>query len=83
VLWHDATVHEYPNPDVDVTDPSGRDDAFAGALVAALLDDEDPQDALRRAIAARALATTVPGAVPTVDPESVAELAEQVEKPRG
>ena len=83
VLWHDATVHEYPNPEVDVTDPSGRNDAFAGALVAALLDDEEPQDALKRAMAARTLASTVPGAVPTIEPDSVAELAAEIEKPRG
>jgi len=83
VLWHDATIHEYPNPDVEVTDPSGRDDAFAGALVAALLDDEAPQDALKRAIAARALAATIPGAVPTVDSEGVDRVAARVEKPRG
>lgn len=82
VLWHDATIHEYPNPDVEVVDPSGRDDAFAGALVAALLDDEDPQDALKRAMAARALAATVPGAIPTVDPAAVDRVAARVERPR-
>jgi 2-dehydro-3-deoxygluconokinase len=82
VLWHDATVHEYPTPEVETVDRTGRDDAFAGALLAALADGEGPADALRIAMAARALAETGPGAVPTVSAAEVARVAATIEKPR-
>lgn len=82
VLWHDATVHEYPCPETDTVDRSGRDDAFAGGLMTALLDGEGPADALRTAMAARALAETVPGAIPLVSAAEVGRVAETIEKPR-
>jgi 2-dehydro-3-deoxygluconokinase len=82
VLWHDATVHEYPTPEVDVVDDSGGDDAFAGGLVAALEDGQRPKDALRTAMATRALTRTLPGAVPAVSGPEVRRLAGTIEKPR-
>jgi 2-dehydro-3-deoxygluconokinase len=80
VLYHDATVHEYPNPQVDVADTTGRGAAFAGAFLAAHRSDADPRAALKTAIAARALAATLSGAVPTVTREEVERVADAVER---
>lgn len=47
-------------------DATAAGDAYCGALAAALAAGDDLDDALRRAAAAGALATTVPGAVPSL-----------------
>lgn len=57
----DGIVH-IPAPEVDPVDPTGAGDAFCGALGQALSQGWDSIDALRRAVAAGALATTRPGA---------------------
>lgn len=49
-------------PRVEPVDTTGAGDAFAGALAVAWCRGDDPAAALRRACAAGALATTVPGA---------------------
>jgi len=49
-------------PDVDVIDTTGAGDAFSGALVVGLLEGRSHTDALARACAAGALATTRTGA---------------------
>jgi 2-dehydro-3-deoxygluconokinase len=82
VLWHDSTVHEYPTPSVEVVDETGGEAAFAGGLLSALVDGDDPADALRTAMATRALARTIPGSVPTVSEAEVRRVAATVEKPR-
>lgn len=82
VAYHDATVHEYPNPEVDVVDATGRDAAFAGAFLAAHRSGSTPQEALKTAIAARALAATLPGSVPTVGREEVERVAASIERAR-
>lgn len=80
MAYHDATVHEYPNPEVDAVDTTGREAAFAGAFLAARRSGADPQEALKTATAARALAATVPGAVPTVTREEVERVAAAIER---
>ena len=82
VVYHGATVHEYPNPAVDVVDATGREAAFAGAFLAAHRAGSAPQESLKRAIAARALAATLPGAVPTVTREEVDRVAATIERPK-
>lgn len=82
LVWQDATVHEYPVVDTDTVDPSGDTDAFAGALVARLLDGAAPAAALKSAMAAAALARTIQGAVPTITLEDVERVAESIQKPR-
>jgi ribokinase len=52
--------HEVPAPAVEALDTTGAGDVFAGVLAAGWL--SGPEDALRRACAAGALATLVPGA---------------------
>lgn len=52
--------------DVSVVDTTGAGDAFAGALAAALANELPTDEALRRAIVAGGLATTVEGAQPSM-----------------
>lgn len=80
LVWQDATVHEYPTVETDVVDASGDADAFAGALVARLLDGADPAAALKSAIAAAALARTIPGAVPAIARDDVERVAASIQK---
>jgi 2-dehydro-3-deoxygluconokinase len=75
VGWRDATVYDFRWPEVDVVDPTGSDDAFAGAFVASLVDGGDVSGALRTAMAAASLARTIPGPVPTVSRPAVEDLA--------
>lgn len=77
--WHDATVHELGALDVDVVDVTGAADAFAGAFLAGI-DEGDVPTALRRAVAASALARTTPGALPEFTAEEVARVADRVER---
>ncbi|MFB6171451.1 MAG: sugar kinase [Haloarculaceae archaeon] len=77
-IWQDATLYDYPWPKVDVVDPTGADDAFAGALVAALLDGDDASRALKTGMAAASLARTVPGPVATLDAPDVERVAATV-----
>jgi ribokinase len=53
-------------PPVRAVDTVGAGDAFCAALVVSLLEGRDEADALRRACAAGALATTRPGAQPSL-----------------
>jgi 2-dehydro-3-deoxygluconokinase len=80
VGYHDATVHEYPNPEADTVDTSGREAAFAGAFLAAHVAGSDPSDALKTAVAARTLAATLPGAVPAITRGEVERVAGEVER---
>lgn len=77
--WRDATVHEYAALDVDVVDVTGATDAFAGAFLAGLAEG-DVQAALRRALAASALARTTPGALPVFTDEEVRAVADRVDR---
>jgi ribokinase len=53
-------------PSVDAIDTVGAGDTFVGALTVELVDGATPGDALRWACAAGALATTRPGAQPSI-----------------
>ncbi len=55
-----------PAIEVDPIDTTGAGDAFCGCLAAALADGLEIPEAVRRAVAAGALATTVRGAVPSL-----------------
>jgi 2-dehydro-3-deoxygluconokinase len=73
-----STVHEFGALDVDVVDVTGSADAFAGAFLAGL---PDAPTALRRAVAAGALAKTTPGVLPVFTDEEVDRVAGRVERP--
>ena len=63
-------IWEQPAFSVDPIDTTGAGDAFCGALAARLAEGSDLRAAIRWAAAAGALATTKPGAVPSL-PRSV------------
>lgn len=79
-IWQDSTLYDFGWPDVDVVDPTGADDAFAGALVAALVDGDAISSALRTGMAAASLARTIPGPVATLDPGQVERVAATIEE---
>jgi ribokinase len=70
VLVRDSDVSHFDSPRVEAVDTTGAGDAFCGALASAISSGLDIEDAVRRAVAAGALATTRPGAqtaMPTLD----------------
>ncbi|HXV92008.1 MAG TPA: ribokinase [Pseudonocardia sp.] len=66
LLRHGTEVARAAPPAVDVVDGTAAGDAFTAALAVALLDGASDADALRFACAAGALATTRPGAQPSL-----------------
>jgi len=82
VVLHDTPgtnlVHEHEAVAAETVDPTGAHAAFAGAFLQRLVDGADAADALDHAIAAGALARTVPGPYLTVDPELVEAVAGDV-----
>ena len=78
----DGSVSGWVAPSMDVVDTTGAGDAFCGALAAALATGLDLKDAVRRAVAAGALATTKAGAQASMPaPADVEALLERV-RPR-
>ncbi|MFN4023511.1 MAG: ribokinase [Hyphomonas sp.] len=60
-------------PDVKVVDTTGAGDTFSAALTVSLIQGAPPEDALRFAVAAGALACTRPGAQPSLPRRSEVE----------
>ncbi|PSP66903.1 hypothetical protein BRC85_08340 [Halobacteriales archaeon QS_1_69_70] len=79
-VWRDSTVHEYELPAVETVDVTGAADAFAGTFLVGLHETE-VQTALRRAIAADAVAKTMPGSVPVFTRAELDAVADTVERP--
>ena len=77
-IWQDSTVYDFQWPPVDVVDPTGAADAFAGALVATLLERDSIRAALKSGMAAASLARTIPGPVATLDAAEVERVAATV-----
>ena len=63
---HDGETLSLPAPNVIVVDTTGAGDAFCGALAAEIARGADPFAAARSGVAAGSLATTVPGAYPSM-----------------
>jgi ribokinase len=75
VVRSDGRMRTQPPYEVVPVDTTGAGDAFCGTFAARLARGDDIDDAVRWAAAAGALATTVPGAVPSLPAEgAVAEL---------
>jgi ribokinase len=66
VIAHDGQTRSLPAPRVEVVDTTGAGDAFSGAFAAELGRGTDPFTAARTGVVAGSLATTVPGAYPSL-----------------
>jgi ribokinase len=66
VIAHDGITTTIPAPHVEVVDTTGAGDAFSGAFAADLARGTDPIAAARTGVVAGSLATTVPGAYPSL-----------------
>ena len=66
IVWRNGEETTVPAFRVDAVDTVAAGDAFCGVLAAALAEGRPFDDALRRASAAGALATTVAGALPSL-----------------
>ena len=66
VIAREGTTIEIPAPSVEVLDTTGAGDAFCGAFAARLAAGAEPGAAARAAVAAGSLATTQPGAQPSM-----------------
>jgi 2-dehydro-3-deoxygluconokinase len=71
-------IHERDPVDVETVEPTGRRGAFVGAFLQQLIAGADTADSLTHAVAAGALARTVPGPFLTVGPDELAGVVEQV-----
>ncbi|QSG11643.1 Sugar kinase, ribokinase family [Halapricum desulfuricans] len=76
LVYHDGVIHDRDAIETDTVDETGQHDAFVGAFLAALLDGEEPDEALSNAVATASLARTIPGPLATVDAEEVERLSE-------
>lgn len=65
-IAHQGSTASYPAPSVQVVDTTAAGDAFCGAFAAELARGADPFAAARVGVIAGSLATTVPGAYPSV-----------------
>lgn len=79
LAYHDNVIHEQSAFETPAVDPGGQHDAFAGAFLHRLVEGAGVADALTDGVAAAALARTVPGPVPTVDPAGVEDVAGRLE----
>jgi ribokinase len=66
VIAKNGETQALPAPQVDVVDTTGAGDAFCGAFAAALARGAEPVAAARTGVVAGSLATTVPGAYPSM-----------------
>ena len=71
-------IHEHEAVETETVDSTGAHAAFVGAFLQRLVDGADAADALDHAIAAGALARTVPGPFLTVDPDLIEAVAGEV-----
>ncbi|RJT02578.1 sugar kinase [Halococcus sp. IIIV-5B] len=71
VVWHDNRVDDHDAPATDAIDDRGAFDALCGGFLARRLAGESPDRALAAGVACGALARTIEGAVPAIDPATV------------
>jgi len=78
VVWHDDVIHDRSPVATETVDPAGDHAAFVGALLERLAAEDSPDEALAWAVAAGAVARTVPGPLFTVTREEVANVREEL-----
>jgi ribokinase len=64
--WHEGQALHAPAPKLDVVDSTGAGDTFCGALATRLAQGDGFEGAVRWAVVAASLATTVAGAQPSI-----------------
>ncbi|EMA39937.1 sugar kinase [Halococcus hamelinensis] len=79
VVWHDNRVDDHDVPATDAVDDRGAFDALCGGFLARRIAGESPDRALAAGVACGALARTVAGPVPTVDPAAVERCADSMD----
>lgn len=79
LVWHDSTIHDRDAVETDVIEATGEHGAFTGAFLARRLAGDDVGSAASHGIAAAALARTIPGPVPTISPEEVDHVVDQMD----
>ncbi|MFW6436321.1 MAG: PfkB family carbohydrate kinase [Halococcoides sp.] len=78
VVWHDDVIHDRSPVETETVDASGDHSAFLGAFLERLAADDTAEEALTWAVAAGALARTVPGPLFSVTHEEVAAVREEL-----
>jgi len=80
LVYHDGVIHDRDAIETDTVDDTGQHDAFIGAFLATLLDGDEPDTALSKAVATASLSRTIPGPLATVDQTEVDRLADSTEQ---
>jgi 2-dehydro-3-deoxygluconokinase len=78
IAIQESVLHEYESIDTETVDPAGQHDAFAGAFVQRLLNDNPPDEALSYGVAAAAICRTIPGPIPAIDRSDVDRVSEKL-----
>lgn len=79
LVWHDTTIHEHDGVETDTVDAAGQHHAFTGAFLGRRLAGDPVGDALAHGVGAAALARTIPGPVPAVDPADIQRVVKSMD----
>ncbi|MFD1587704.1 sugar kinase [Halorientalis brevis] len=80
LVWHDATIHESDAVETQAVETTGEHDAFIGAFLSRRLAGDGISDALAHGVAAATLTRTIPGPVPTVTPDEVERIVDELDE---
>lgn len=74
LVWHDSTIHEQDAVETEAVEATGEHEAFTGAFLSRRLAGDSVSNALSHGIAAAGLTQTIPGPVPTVNPDELERI---------
>ncbi|MDX1284920.1 MAG: PfkB family carbohydrate kinase, partial [Draconibacterium sp.] len=74
VLYVDKKLYEHPGFRVKAVDTVGAGDSFLASLVAGLLEDQSPEEALEKACATGAFVASQKGAVPDYSEKDIENI---------
>lgn len=80
LVWHDSTIHESDAVETTPVEATGEHDAFTGAFLSRRLAGDSIGGALAHGVAAAALTRTIPGPVPTVNPDEVERIVSELDE---
>ncbi|WP_136716488.1 sugar kinase [Halorientalis salina] len=78
LVWHDATIHESDTVETTAVEATGEHDAFTGGFLSRRVAGASISDALAYGVATAALTRTIAGPVPTVTPDEVERIVEDL-----